>query len=100
MGRLGIPAVQLECPPVVRERLVHDRSLAAMFAEAIAGTYREVVEPWWHEAPVSCPGEPEIPLDAAMGQRLDEIAVEDVPSLAAHLVTGLLDLETKAKEKQ
>ena len=58
------------------------------------------LEPWWHQAPVSCPGEPEIALDPSMGQLLDEIAVEDVSSLVAHLVTGLLDLETKTKEKQ
>merc|ERR1712025_1521333 len=44
---LGIPAVQLEMPPAVRERLVVDPSFTDAFAAGLAYCYHNVVVPWW-----------------------------------------------------
>ena len=44
---LGIPAVQFEMPPRLREQLVTKPELAKRFAAAIQEVYFEVVTPWW-----------------------------------------------------
>ncbi|CAE7706757.1 unnamed protein product, partial [Symbiodinium necroappetens] len=41
---LGIPAVQFEMPPRLREQLVRDPELGRRFADAIAEIYRDVAE--------------------------------------------------------
>eukprot|EP00928_Gymnodinium_smaydae_P072148 TRINITY_DN55561_c0_g1_i1.p1 TRINITY_DN55561_c0_g1~~TRINITY_DN55561_c0_g1_i1.p1 ORF type:complete len:286 (-),score=23.52 TRINITY_DN55561_c0_g1_i1:522-1259(-) len=44
---LGVPAVQFEMPPRLREQFVQSTLLGQRFAAAIAEVYHEVVTPWW-----------------------------------------------------
>lgn len=44
---LGIPALQFEAPPRLRQRFIADPKLCAAVAAAIAQAFREVVVPWW-----------------------------------------------------
>merc|ERR1711865_63673 len=44
---LGIPALQLEAPPWLRQRIISEPKLCTALAAAIAQAFQEVVVPWW-----------------------------------------------------
>lgn len=45
---LGVPSIQLELPPLLRDCLVKDVGLCELLASGIAKVFRETVTPWWH----------------------------------------------------
>merc|ERR1711865_892043 len=47
---LGVPSVQLELPPHLRDRLVYDAELMRSFANGISKVFHETVVPWWLSA--------------------------------------------------
>jgi len=91
---LGIPAVQFECPPILREKLVIDKKLVTLFAEAIAGTYHDVVVPWWPKTPCYN-DEGRLRVDGALGRDLVEVETHDVQGLADGLVQELMVMEAR-----
>jgi len=44
---LGIPSIQLEVPPRLRQRFIDKPELYTAFAAAISQAFQEVIIPWW-----------------------------------------------------
>ena len=104
---MGIPAVQLEMPLRLREKLCFDDELVAMFAGTVATAYREVVVPWWEASggPENVKlGRQRIMLDASLPAKQGVVAHE-VPdggfrAWCESIVQGLLHIDRSTNEVQ
>ena len=94
---LGIPAVQFEMPPALRQQLVRDVELSRRFAQAIKEVYEELVVPWWrNRAAATWPRSLEIDSSA----KVVEYPVADPISWCSQLVEELLQIESSKGEDQ
>lgn len=94
---LGIPAVQFEMPPALRQQLVKDTELSRRFAQAIKEVYEEVVVPWWQSrAPATWPRSLEINVKASVA----ECPVADFIPWCSQLLEELLEIESSKAEDQ
>lgn len=102
----GIPAVQFEMPPRLREQLVYDPELCALFAKTISRVYHDVVVPWWaqHVANGSSPRLAKLP---APDRMLAADVVESGPAEAAgfeswstQVLEELKEIEQRQFEEQ
>lgn len=78
---LGVPSVQLELPPHLRDRLVCDAELMRLFANCISKVFYETVVPWWFSARCTDPlqflgsqGDVFVGLPGACNQKEDEVS--------------------------
>lgn len=102
---LGIPAVQFEMPPRLREQLVSQPELTSRFAAGLAEVYKEMVVPWWAARRSSrTPWPREMRLDAGLGRDVKEAAVPEgqvgFDAWSSQLLEELLELERTTSEVQ
>lgn len=79
---LGVPALQLEAPPRLRERFIADAELQTSVAAALSQVFREVVVPWWSARdaqPVIAKSRP-LEADASLGEKVLETDTVNFPS--------------------
>lgn len=101
--QLGIPAVQFEMPPRLRERLVLDPALGTAFASAILDIYHNLVTPWWFErAQCSTPWPMVRQLQPALAGSVEEHSLEygGFDEWAGKLLNELLEIERSTSEVQ
>jgi len=109
---LGVPAVQLEMPHRVREKVVFDSELARLFAESIATAYRDCVVPWWEDGGFGRAGsgrlEGKMEVDPKAGRGCIKgapfvpvrVPQREFDEWAGALIEGFLDLERSSAEIQ
>lgn len=101
---LGIPAVQFEMPPRLREQLLSNEELGRGFAAAIAEAYREDVAPWWAaRASSRTPWPRTLRLDPALAADVQEATPEgtaDFEAWSARLLAELAQLDKTITEAQ
>lgn len=95
---LGVPSVQLELPPHLRDRLVCDAELMRLFANCISKVFHETVVPWWLSARCTDPLQLlglSSHCDAFSGLAVDGNQVEDTVLLSACSKVPLDDSTTE-----
>ena len=100
---MGIPAVQLEMPLRLREKLCFDDELVAMFAGTVATAYREVVVPWWEASggPENVKlGRQRIMLAPKQGVVAHEVPDCGFRAWCEGIVQGLLHIDRSTNEVQ
>merc|ERR1712150_390356 len=99
----GIPAVQFEMPPRLRESLVSQQELTARFAAAVAEVYRDVVVPWWAaRKSSSTPWPGTLRLDPALASNVQEEAPggSGFQAWGSQVLEELLEMERTTSEVQ
>lgn len=102
---LGTPALQLEAPPRLRQRLISDPALCTSVASALFQAFHELVVPWWSaRAGQRVIAQPRpLQVDASLADRVAETHAADAASFGtwcSQLYDELVQRERPTSEFQ